>query len=288
LANVHYLRADFTAGWACLEASRVTAGDHWDAGLESDWRYVGGQLALHEGRHELARQLLAEELEATGKHSGTLYTGYLFMNLGTVAREQREYAEADGLLMQGLQMAERNGDKTLLAHSLEGLSGLASALGRHERALCLGSAGAALRETIGAPLSPAWRRMVVRWMQVSRTALSDDHAASACNTGQEMLLNQVIAYAYAQAPSVPTSSDIVAAAQPKPTRSQSPLTQREQEVAALVARGLSNRELAERLVITTRTAENHLSHILDKLELTSRTQVATWAVEHGLLLTTPA
>jgi DNA-binding NarL/FixJ family response regulator len=66
------------------------------------------------------------------------------------------------------------------------------------------------------------------------------------------------------------------------------LTQREQEVAALVARGLSNRELAERLVITTRTAENHLSHILDKLELTSRTQVATWAVEHGLLLTTPA
>ena len=57
-------------------------------------------------------------------------------------------------------------------------------------------------------------------------------------------------------------------------------------MAFLVARGWSNREIAHSLVISERTAENHLSHILDKLGLDSRTQVATWAVTHKL--TVPA
>ena len=70
----------------------------------------------------------------------------------------------------------------------------------------------------------------------------------------------------------------------EPIAAGAPLTIREREVAMLLARGLSNRQLAEQLVITTRTVENHLSHILDKLNLSSRTQIATWAVEH--LLTT--
>jgi non-specific serine/threonine protein kinase len=53
-------------------------------------------------------------------------------------------------------------------------------------------------------------------------------------------------------------------------------------VAALVARGLTNREIAERLVISVRTSEGHVERIRDKLGLRSRAQVAAWAVEHGL------
>jgi len=60
------------------------------------------------------------------------------------------------------------------------------------------------------------------------------------------------------------------------------LTPRELEVAALVAEGLSNRELAARLVITERTAENHVAHILDRLGLRSRVQIATWVTERGV------
>jgi DNA-binding CsgD family transcriptional regulator/Flp pilus assembly protein TadD len=60
------------------------------------------------------------------------------------------------------------------------------------------------------------------------------------------------------------------------------LTAREREVVALIARGLSNREIAEALVISERTVEAHTGHIRDKLGHTSRTQVAAWAVEHGL------
>jgi DNA-binding NarL/FixJ family response regulator len=62
-----------------------------------------------------------------------------------------------------------------------------------------------------------------------------------------------------------------------------PLTLREQEVAVLIAHGLTNRHIAERLVIAPRTADNHVQHIFDKLGVSSRAQVAAWAALHGLL-----
>ncbi len=60
------------------------------------------------------------------------------------------------------------------------------------------------------------------------------------------------------------------------------LTQREREVAALIARGKSNREIADSLVVAPRTIETHISSILSKLGFTSRTQIAVWAAEKGL------
>jgi DNA-binding NarL/FixJ family response regulator len=60
------------------------------------------------------------------------------------------------------------------------------------------------------------------------------------------------------------------------------LTAREHEVLVLIAAGLSNREIASRLVISERTARTHVSSILDKLGLRSRTQAALYAVQQGL------
>ena len=62
----------------------------------------------------------------------------------------------------------------------------------------------------------------------------------------------------------------------------SALTRREEEVAALVALGFTNREISTRLSISERTAGNHVGRILKKLGLGSRTQIATWATEHRL------
>jgi DNA-binding NarL/FixJ family response regulator len=60
------------------------------------------------------------------------------------------------------------------------------------------------------------------------------------------------------------------------------LTIREREVAVLIAQGKSNREIADTLVVSERTVETHISSILSKLGFTSRTQIATWAIEKGL------
>jgi non-specific serine/threonine protein kinase len=61
-----------------------------------------------------------------------------------------------------------------------------------------------------------------------------------------------------------------------------PLSRRELEVVAMVAAGMTNRQIAERLFIAERTAEGHVERIRNKLGVRSRTGVATWAVERGI------
>jgi DNA-binding NarL/FixJ family response regulator len=61
-----------------------------------------------------------------------------------------------------------------------------------------------------------------------------------------------------------------------------PLTRRELEVARLLGRGLTNRQIADALVITPGTASNYVQRVLDRLGFHTRAQVAAWAVERGL------
>ncbi len=60
------------------------------------------------------------------------------------------------------------------------------------------------------------------------------------------------------------------------------LTEREREVLELIARGMTNREIAEKMVISEKTVKTHVSNLLDKLELEDRTRAAIWALKHGL------
>lgn len=80
----------------------------------------------------------------------------------------------------------------------------------------------------------------------------------------------------------PVVSRLLADSVRGPRRPRDSLTPREREVLALVAQGASNRQIAERLVVSERTARTHVSAILAKLGLASRTQAALWAVQEGL------
>ena len=65
-------------------------------------------------------------------------------------------------------------------------------------------------------------------------------------------------------------------------RADPELTEREQQVLALVAQGLPNKLIARRLAITERTVKGHLTHIFDRIGVTDRTQAALWARDHRL------
>ena len=66
------------------------------------------------------------------------------------------------------------------------------------------------------------------------------------------------------------------------TKSSGPLTSRESEVVRLVAEGLSNEQIANRLYLSKRTVEHHVGNILGKLDLTSRAQLSAYAIRRGL------
>jgi adenylate cyclase len=78
-----------------------------------------------------------------------------------------------------------------------------------------------------------------------------------------------------------------APARPRPPAGQDLLTSREREVAELIASGFTNRQIAERLSVSERTADRHVENIRDKLSVSSRAQIAAWAVEHGLRAASP-
>ena len=100
------------------------------------------------------------------------------------------------------------------------------------------------------------------------TALGDAAFTEAFGRGRALRLSEAISHALGE-------HEVTAAA----PAAASPLTRREREVAALVAQGLTNKEIAARLVIARRTAEGHVERILTKLGFTNRTQLAAWMAE---------
>jgi DNA-binding NarL/FixJ family response regulator len=125
-----------------------------------------------------------------------------------------------------------------------------------------------------------------RWLATARQALPEDVAAAAWAEGREMRLDQAIAHALA--PSERVAAAASTTTEPRPAQPSGLLTPREREVAALVARGNSNRQIGAALVITERTVAAHIEHILNKLGFTSRTQIGVWAAEHRLVASSPA
>jgi non-specific serine/threonine protein kinase len=98
-----------------------------------------------------------------------------------------------------------------------------------------------------------------------------------------MSLDQAAEYALAKEEPDPPMTTV--SEEPLASELPSELTRREREVALLVARGLTNRQISTRLSISERTAGNHVGRILGKLGLRSRSQIATWATERHLLTT---
>jgi predicted ATPase/DNA-binding CsgD family transcriptional regulator len=230
--------------------------------------------------------------------------------LGEVAFSQGDLETAQSLLGTSLEMARGIDDKDRVAKALAALAGLAAAQSRPRRALRLAAAATALVEATGQRNSPEWHAMLEGWLAPARRTLSPEACEAACAAGRTMSLDDVIGYALSSngpesiepvsdapitcrpaltntTPSRPSANSTASDGTTRSTpfqlrRSGSSLTRRELEVAALVARGLTNRQIAAELVITEGTAANHVKHILARLVLDSRVQIAAWAIERGL------
>jgi non-specific serine/threonine protein kinase len=155
---------------------------------------------------------------------------------------------------------------------LEGIAAVLVAEGHFEKALCLAGAAAELRIATGVAALPIHAADLDRRLEPARAALGSAEADAAALSGRELTRAQAIAHALSSDDSAITA----------PVGNASLLTTREREVAALVGRGFTNRQIAEALVITAGTAGLHVQHIFDKLGVHNRTRLATWALSNGL------
>jgi len=278
LGRVAILDGDYARGRArCEEVLRLgrELGDDWTIGLAKESLRMAAQSL---GELPLARALATECLSLF--HGAPFPTGNALRALAQIDIAEGRYTDARQHLGRALVMGHDSTLPTIGAGVVDTLAGLAAHLGQPEVALRLSAAAEAAWAAVGEEDFPFNRELRDRWLTPLRQTLSAEDTGRWWAEGRSLTLSNAIALAEMALP-LPTSGSV-----PSPTGDPvGPLTPRQQEVAVLVGQGLTNRQIAERLVITERAVAAHVEHILDKLGVGSRAQIAVWASERGLLMT---
>jgi predicted ATPase/DNA-binding SARP family transcriptional activator/DNA-binding CsgD family transcriptional regulator len=201
--------------------------------------------------------------------------GLLHATLAALA--QGDYGRVRVLSEESLELLQRAGDRQHIADCLEIMAGGAGVRGRAHRAARLWGAAEALREEIGVPLQPENLQLLEPYIAAARRSLGEVAWQAALAEGRAMTPERAIGYALSPeepAPPLPDSR--------RSGRDSAGLTPREEEVATLVARGLTNREIALELSISEHTVATHVTKILKRLGLNSRSRLSAWVAGRGL------
>ncbi|MFD4294291.1 ATP-binding protein [Rhodococcus sp. NPDC058505] len=211
-----------------------------------------------------------EVLDITEEHGESAIREYSLLALA-LSRWSDDPDSASDLLEQGLRLGRVIDDPLGCSSCVEVLSWIAAADGRYRRAAVLMGAAQARSRAVGSPIVLLPNVLVYHEEAEKRTrdALAEGVFDAAWRQGGAMSCDDVLAYALGEQ-QVPA---------PAPEPEAVTLTRREQQVAELVAQGLTNRAIAGKLVISQRTAQGHVEHVLAKLGFSSRTQIAAWFVE---------
>jgi predicted ATPase/DNA-binding SARP family transcriptional activator/DNA-binding CsgD family transcriptional regulator len=232
---------------------------------------------LLEGDHERARALNEEAAQLYRKRGSKGGLRYAIDNLGWAALVREDHERAKALHEESLVLCKEIGDKDIGSASVEGLACSAASRGEAQRAARLYGAAAMLREAVAYLQTPRERALGEPYLAAARSRLSDAEWEMAFAEGQAMSFEEAVEYALSAEEVRPPAPP--APEQPSTGARQLELTRREKEVAALVAQGLTNRQIASELVLSEHTVHRHVAGILKKLDLHSREQVASHLAE---------
>lgn len=222
---------------------------------------------------ELAIKRCEQGLRRSAGSGEIWQTSYLYSMTGLALLQQGKLQASGEAQFKALPMKAELCDTFGIALCLEVLAWLAARQQRHERAARLLGAAGALLERLGQRIS-MYAALVGPHQQAeaaARDALGDARYATLCRAAGGDPLDQLIPLVISDTDDLEVAGPLLASAN-KPD----PLTSREHEIAALVADGLSNREIAARLIISKRTVDAHVEHIYAKLGISSRVQLANW------------
>ena len=294
-----------------IELFRASPGPSFYLGMALS---VHGGTAIELGYYEYARASLDESLTMAREAGDVFRIAHILSTYGALACCEQKYAEAQTRYESSVELLRDLGATPDLAAPLQGLGHACLHLGDVERASALfaesltlhqaqqnvsgaaacligfaalaviqGSPAAGVRllaaaATLGgrhAKSSRAATRMEYEhYLALARAKLTEVEFMAEQTAGQSLSLEQAIEYAQ----HVPFISQAPLSSK----ETSNTLTEREREVAALIAQGKSNGEIASELVLSKRTVEKHVANILSTLGLTSRAQIVRWAIEQNL------
>ena len=269
----------------------------WDGDFDAAVRESDSALTLLRSADDRAGELLAgsilgvclgladrgdaavsayESAIALATETGEMFRrSFCLAGLGEQALIRGEPELAEELFLEALRAKAELGDRFGVAVALDSVGRASVAAGRARRGAILLGGAASTWDAIGmrATGNPfAGRSTASDGIRQARTLLGKRAFRAEFRRGSELSEKQVVAYALGD--DLDPERKAVPAA-------PSPLTRRETEVAELVAEGLSNPEIARRLVISVRTAQGHVENILRKLGFTSRAMIAAWVTHRS-------
>ncbi|MFC9833921.1 protein kinase [Rhodococcus sp. NPDC127530] len=242
--------------------------------LETSALYLLGTTYGLSGSTEQAVESLERVLAITEMHGEKVYRSHSLWALGIAVWQQGDADRAIRLLDQSLELTRQVRSPRFAAACLEALAWIACERRDAARAALLMGAAEGLARSVGSAVVIHSNLFVYQQNcdQEARKRLGGKVFEEAYRKGRSLNFDAAIAYALHE--QQPAASTPATGASPR-------LTKRERQVADLIAEGLTNHAIADRLVISPRTAQGHVEHILAKLGFTSRTQVAAWVVEQA-------
>ena len=236
-----------------------------------------GEPAEAVGHCRIARRVCQEHGDRTLLAYALVIRAWAELASGAVER-------AAACLRQVMRQRRTDPDRASLGLAVELSAWVAAERGEQRRGAVLLGAAHRLWGTFGlAGLRNAMAAEHARYERRIHDALGGSAFRAAHQEGAGLSPRQIVERALADSPDRGIDRGDSTGASGPPAAAQAPsdrLTPRERQVAALVAEGLSNRQIAERLAVAKRTVDTHVEHILAKLDFTSRTQIAAWFARH--------
>jgi predicted ATPase/DNA-binding CsgD family transcriptional regulator len=300
----------FTIQERMIQLLRHSSGDPLVLGMVL---FVQGEAAIVLGLYDTARTYLEESLAMAREAGDVFRIAHALNAFGDLARCEQDYTEAQAYYEQSVTLLHDLGALRDRASVLQNLGSTCLQLGDVERAYsyfresmtahqaqqnvpgkleCLvGFAATAVMAGLpgpgarllaaatvlsGQPSPPAWKATgleVARYQDLARASLTESEFQAQQAAGRAMTLEKAVDYAL----NLPLKLGIT----PKTGKTPGGLTRREREVAVLIGQGMTNGEIAAELVLSKRTVETHVKHILSKLGLSSRGQIMRWAIDQG-------
>jgi predicted ATPase/DNA-binding NarL/FixJ family response regulator len=239
-------------------------------------RVVG---AMFEGNPDAAEAAASEGVRLSREVGDVYMLGQMLVHVGLVAIMRGDLKAAKPRLIEAMRAARQIDDRAAQFFLLNALGWHAATSAQARLAAQLLGAAEVVGASAGSSVAGPFVAMIAAANDSAMTSMGVAKYEAAFDAGKHLSRNEAVRLALGESEDIDvTASDGADAG---------PLAKREAEVARLIAEGLSNKEIAARLVISDRTVATHVGHILDKLGFNSRAQVATWVASSRAVSSAP-